>query len=375
MQYHQPIRQKRRYFPLFLKSKLTRLFIKAFGITVIIALFIFTASWLTLRYNIRPPVPGSFTGSGTNVPAAANGPHAAAFIRPEQENAKPDDHLPYPEPPESGERKMLFYTFLIIGLDEGVNTDTIMVAAYDGVAKQAYIVGIPRDTKVNVNRRTQRINAAYPVGTLNGGGREGGINQLKREIRTLVGFVPDYTVMVDFEAFVRMVDAVNGIEIDVPFDMKYDDPYQGLTINISKGIQTLYGDDALRFARYRLGNDARHTISDYQRIGNQQAVIQALLKKLLRPANVLRIPEFVGIFNKYTYTDIKMHEMLWFAEQLNEVRGKEDALKTYTLPTVGTSGPPIWYELADEDGIIELVNRTVNPYLRDIGTADLDIIN
>jgi anionic cell wall polymer biosynthesis LytR-Cps2A-Psr (LCP) family protein len=56
---------------------------------------------------------------------------------------------------------------------------------------------------------------------------------------------------VDFDGFVRLVDAVGGVELDVPFHMKYDDPYQNLSIGIRPGRQTLNGKDALNFARYR----------------------------------------------------------------------------------------------------------------------------
>jgi anionic cell wall polymer biosynthesis LytR-Cps2A-Psr (LCP) family protein len=155
--------------------------------------------------------------------------------------------------------------------------------------------------------------------------------------------------------------------------MVYTDPYQNLHINIPKGLQTLYGQDALHFARYRRGNDSGRTISDYQRIENQQTVIQAVLNKLMRPASILRIPEFISIFSEHVHSDIKVNEMLWFAEQLNEIRNNPDALETYTLPTAGTSGAPDWFELLDEEAVIELINRTVNPYLREIGPEDLDI--
>jgi anionic cell wall polymer biosynthesis LytR-Cps2A-Psr (LCP) family protein len=190
-----------------------------------------------------------------------------------------------------------------------------------------------------------------------------------------VGFVPDYYILIDFKAFVRMVDAVGGVEINVPYDMVYNDPYQNLAINIPKGNQTLLGEEALHFARYRMGNDRSKTITDYQRIENQQAVIHAMLGKLLRPANIIRIPEFISIFNENIHTDIKLHEMVWFGEQLNEIRLSGNALEAFTLPTTGTSGSPGWYELLDEEAIIELVNRTVNPFLRDIDADDLDIID
>lgn len=53
--------------------------------------------------------------------------------------------------------------------------------------------------------------------------------------------------------------------------------------------------------------------------------------------------------------------MLWFAGQLNHIRGA-DALATHTMPTIGTSGAPMWYELLDAPSIVRLVNQTINPF-------------
>jgi LCP family protein required for cell wall assembly len=335
-----------------------------------IAILIF-AGWLTLRIAIKPPV----IAQGPEEPLKQEEQFEPAYNNPEADHA---DTLIGRDLPESGEvtpteRKPEFYTFLVFGLDGGVNTDTIMVAAYDGVKHKAYVIGFPRDGKVNVRKKIKKINAAYPVGTLNGGGKEGGIDQLKRELRTIIGFTPDYSVCIDFNAFVRLVDSVGGVDIDVEKAMDYDDPYQNLHINIPKGLQKLDGTNALKYARYRKGNDEKDTITDYKRIEHQQAVIKAVLKKLLTPASILRIPEFIDIFDKNVYTDLKMTEMIYFADQLKDIPGT-DALETYTIPTTGTSGWPSYYELFDEEAIIELVNGTVNPYTKDITAADIDIV-
>lgn len=298
-----------------------------------------------------------------------------AYITPE---ANKDDmlignDLDMPEGFTMEDRKEQFYTFLILGLDKGTNTDTIMVASYDGINKEANIISIPRDSLVNVKRKVKKINAAYPAGTLNGGGREGGMNQLKRELKTIIGFVPDFYIGVDLDGFERIVDAIGGIEIDVAMDMGYDDPTQDLHTSIKKGTQVLNGADALKFARYRKGNSSKNTISDYQRMENQQTVIKAILSNLLKPANILKIPEFIEILNDNIYSDIKAENMLWFADQLNKIRGTE-ALSTHTMPTTGTSGLPMYYEYLDKDGILELVNNSINPYTKDILDKHIDII-
>ena len=98
-----------------------------------------------------------------------------------------------------------------------------------------------------------------------------------------------------------------------------------------------------------------------------------VLEKLLRPANLLKIPEFTSIFNNNVYTDLDLGQITWFATQLGSLRGT-DALSTHTMPTSGSSGRPSWYELLDKKAVLELVNRTVNPYRREIAAGDVDIL-
>lgn len=358
------------------KNRRMHLFVKTFCITSTFVILLVFAGWLTIRSTLKPPSlrDAANLQSGESSASDLPGTHDTAYIIPdaEHEDTLIGNNSPEPEGFTVEDRKEDFYTFLIFGLDAGVNTDTIMVAAYDGVAHKAYVIGVPRDSKVNVKRSVKKINAAYPVGTLNGGGKDGGISQLKREIKTIIGFVPDYYVCIDLKAFEQIVEAVNGVEIDVPFDMLYDDPYQNLHINIKKGLQTLDGKNALHFARYRKSNDNKRTITDYQRIENQQTVIRAMIDKLLTPANILKIPEFIKIFNENVYTDLKLTDMGWFADRINQTQ-KSDALESYTLPTTGTSGSPSYYELLDEAALVTLINQTINPYIKDIEASDLDI--
>jgi len=349
-------------------SKL-RMFLKTCLITFGVLTIIFAAGSVAYTLTVRPP----------EIPSI-------------ERSEEPDTHMNYgfipgewhqedaaisgrraPEGFTDADRKEDFFTFLIIGLDDGVNTDTIMVASYDGVNREANIISIPRDSLVNVSRRVKKINAAFPSGTLHGGGMAGGINQLQREISTIIGFMPDFYIVIDMDAFVRIIDAVGGVDVYVPFNMRYFDPTDNLRIDIPRGQQHLDGNQALHFARFRLGGADSRTISDYDRIENQQAIIHAALEGLLRPESLLRIPEFIRIFNDNVHSDITAGNMIWFANELREIRGT-DALSTYTIPTTGTSGLPMFYEFLCEEGILELVNRTVNPFIRDIEAHDIDII-
>lgn len=340
------------------------LFIKTFFISILVFSAIAAgALYLAIKYA-KPPA----------VPAYAEELSPPEITTPPDNDDNNGNGVYVSEGFMTSGRKEEFYTFLIIGLDAGVQTDTIIVCSYDGKNDEAHLVSIPRDSLVNVKRTTKKINAAYSAGYNNGGGRDGGVAQLRSELRSILGFAPDFYVIVNLNAFTRIVDAVGGVEVNVPFDMIYNDPEQNLHINISKGVKTLNGAEALKFARYRTGiKGVSPTISDYQRIENQQQVIRAVADKLLRPANILKIPEFIDIFNTNVTHNIKTEDMLWFANEFRNLKSL-DILQTHTLPTKDSVMFNLSYEILDEEGILELVNRTLNPYKKDIEAKDLDII-
>jgi len=347
-----------------------------FAKTFFISSLIFTTVVLGGAYFARnyiivpPPVPPVTQDIVSDEP---NESPAFVILEPYEDDIEIGNGLTAPSGFTDEDRKELFFTFLIMGLDEGINVDTIMVASYCGVTNTANIISIPRDIPVNVSRRHRKINIAYPAGVIHGGSSEAGVNQLKREIRSIIGFAPDFYVKINLDAFERIVDTVGGVYIDVPFHMRYDDPFQDLHIDIPAGPQRLNGEQALNFARFRLSNAGFRSVTDFERVQHQQAVIQGVLQQLLTPASILRIPEFVSIFQDNVSTNISAQDMLWFASQLTQVSGL-DALSTHTLPTSHGSGPPNWYEFVDVFTTLQLVNSTVNPFTIPITPNDVNVV-
>jgi len=359
---------------MFRNKRTVRLFLKSFIITTTVVVLVAGGIWFAARRIVRPPaVP--------NIPVASMQSNSLRLVPfdPSSGRVTGLDNDSYGElsPPtlmQFEERRPSFFTFMIIGLTEGNHANTVMVAAFNADSREGYLISIPRDTRVDFQRTRRKIVNAYPVGYLGGRGHDGGIERMKYEVSTLVGFRPDFYISIDYEAFVRMVDAVGGVEIYVPFRMRYHDPFQNLYIDLQPGSQILDGYQALQFSRYRTGTRGiSPTISDFQRIEHQQQVLSAVFRELLTPASILRIPEFIGIFNDYVNSDLTVGELTWFATQTRHIGGL-DALQMYTLPMAGSSGAPFWYEFADEAGILELVNRTVNPLVRNITTNDLRIV-
>ena len=130
----------------------------------------------------------------------------------------PDEYQNYEfgdGPRLSGDRKEEFYTFLLVGRDTGGggNTDTLMVMAYDIPNQTLNVMSIPRDTMVNVPWDIKRINSVYNYAPYYD---KDGIQFLKEEVSYLIGFQPDYTIVVEWEAVGELVDAIGGVDYEVP---------------------------------------------------------------------------------------------------------------------------------------------------------------
>lgn len=258
------------------------------------------------------------------------------------------------------DRKEDFFTVLIVGIDAASNsTDTIMLAAFDNNLKKMSILSIPRDTITNSNRANKKINAVYVLG-----GKD--IRALCKEVEGVTGIYPDRYALVSVEGFVDMIDAIGGVEVDVPIDMVYNDPTQDLTISIKKGLQTLNGYDAMGFMRYR----ATYAEGDIGRIKMQHTFVDALIKKMLTPATFAKIPSLAEIINDNVETDLSLGNEIWLGKQLLTMNLEQDVVITM-LPGYANYYENLSYYFPDEAAILEIVNEHFNPYTTPIEELDI----
>ena len=314
------------------------------------------------------------------------------FIRPDlpDKNADADSGTQEEEidwgegtrPRSDGERKSEdYYTVLILGRDTGGggNTDTMLLASYDVTNQKATVMSIPRDTMVNVSWDIKRINSVYNYY----GGGDRGIQYLYKEIAQLVGFEPDYQVVVEWEAVGQIVDAMGGVWFDVPRNMNYDDPYQDLHIHQEKGYRLLSGDDAMQVLRYRHDNDMRYGYpdGDLGRIKTQQAFLTAMVDQLLKIGNITKINQFIRVFQNNVETDLSFQNILWFAQQAILGGLSMENVEFVTMPNRTAS---CWsrtyhnyqsYVVPDADELLELVNTKLSPYMEVFTLSDLDIMS
>lgn len=177
-------------------------------------------------------------------------------------------------------------------------SDTMLLLRVDPTDGSVRLLSIPRDTQISLPTiGTTKINDANVRG--------GAELAAKTVSGALNGIVIDRYVRVDTEAFRELVDLLGGVEVYVPQAMSYVDKTQKLTINLAAGLQTLNGNQAEQFARFR--HDA---YGDIGRVQRQQTLLKALLKRVTNPTVIPRLPGLVSAMQKYIDTNLSLEEML-----------------------------------------------------------------
>ncbi|MDJ0707175.1 MAG: LCP family protein [Leptolyngbyaceae cyanobacterium MO_188.B28] len=212
---------------------------------------------------------------------------------------------------------------LVMGIDEVPNvpddspkifsgrTDTMLLVRIDPIQGTANVLSIPRDTRVDIpGERIAKINHANTVG---------GAKLAARTVSYNLGGVPiDRYVRVSTVAFREMVDLVKGVEVLVPKPMYYRDRAQDLTIDLEAGWQTLNGEEAEQFARYR-----QDAYGDIGRVQRQQMLLKALRDRLTSPAIIPQLPQAIRILQRYIDTNLSLEEMLALANFALELQPED----------------------------------------------------
>jgi len=182
------------------------------------------------------------------------------------------------------EKELQDIYMLVMGKSENM-TDTIMVVKYSAKNQSASMLSIPRDTFTGNNESKasafDKINSKY----INGGAQA-----TLKAVNDLTGLNIKYYLIVDTKALRDLVDAIGGVEFDVPIDMDYDDVTQSLHIHVKKGLQLLNGEQAEGVVRFRHNNNytsypASYGDNDLGRMRTQREFLKILLKQLMKPTN------------------------------------------------------------------------------------------
>jgi len=174
-----------------------------------------------------------------------------------------------PEPTEGGEKRDAF-RILVAGSDATSGLcDVLMLVSIDRTTHEVFVLQIPRDTYAKYTDKSYRkMNGAYA--------ELGGMSGVADFLSSALGVPIDRTLHLSPSAFRTIVDAMGGVEIDLPRDLHYEDPAQGLSIHLKAGKQTLNGAEAEQFVRYRAG----YAQGDLDRLDAQKIFLSALFQKL-----------------------------------------------------------------------------------------------
>ena len=180
-------------------------------------------------------------------------------------------------------------------------TDTMMLVRLDPTQNKLSVLSIPRDTQAEIrDHGLRKINEANALG---------GPSLAAESTSHLLGDVPiDRYLRVNVQAIEKLVDALGGVTVYIPKDMKYQDDSQHLYINLKEGKQHLDGDKTLQLLRFRKDN-----LGDIGRIQRQQMVTRALVEQALKPQTLLKIPDILSILQAYIDTNLTTEELFAIA--------------------------------------------------------------
>ena len=195
-----------------------------------------------------------------------------------------------------------------------------------------------------------------------------GIKYLQTLIYYNFGIPTDYYAQVNIKGFRGVVDAIGGVDLNVPTRMYYVDEYQDLYIDLYPGQQHLDGKKAEQFVRFR-----NYPGGDIARLDAQKLFIDAFLDKLVSPSTITKINDIMTEIQKNLYTDISFKNLVNFGNKAIKMDIGAD-VSIQTLPGDGEYIGEVSYFVANRDKIIELVNKDFNVFETDLIAEDFCII-
>lgn len=240
------------------------------------------------------------------------------------------------------EKEDVGYLHLVNSFD-GLS-DSMLLLRFDPQKESVSVLSIPRDTRVYIE--------GHGVRKINHANEYGGPALTASVASELLGGVEiDRYVRVNVQGVEKLIDALGGVTVNVPKDMKYNDFSQHLYIDLKKGVQHLDGDKAMQFLRYRYDD-----YGDISRVQRQQMLMRSAVEQTLKPATVMKIPKILSVIQSHLDTNLTVKELM----ALSNFAAKTDRsnVKMMMLPGDFNSGnEAVSYWLPDEDNIHKVMTK------------------
>ena len=224
-------------------------------------------------------------------------------------------------------------------------TDTLMVATIDPIARTMSFLSFPRDMLIDVNEPgmrpyPDRINASFAAGLNTGKSVDAGAKQLETDLKKNFGIEIKYYLLMNFTGVEKLVNAVGGVDIDIPYDLSVgnwfysDDDVTGRYVSFPPGLQHLDGYHAVAFGRNR-------DPSDFSRVKRQQLVLKGALAKVFSEG-LLSPDTWPGLWDAYSTTiktDIPRSAMPGYALLMKDTNGRTNL---FSLGDPVNDKPTVW---------------------------------
>jgi LCP family protein required for cell wall assembly len=235
-------------------------------------------------------------------------------------------------------------TLLLLGVDskagEPARSDTVMLMRFNPKTHTINQLSIPRDTRVEIpGRGTDKINSAMFWG---------GPSLAVRTVEQFTGIPINHVMIVNFQGFPRLVNAVGGVDMMVPKTVTTTAGSSGRTVVFEKGMQHFDGKNAMLYVRIRYADD------DFHRAKRQQQFVQALQQKIAQPSNITKLPEIGKRFMSGVATDLTTNQIL----ELGYLKWRSSGGKKIVMPgTPGWEGGVAYVIPPDEAARKKLIRR------------------
>ena len=240
---------------------------------------------------------------------------------------------------------------LLVGVDKNGNddntdftrTDTIMLISADTKTGEMELMSIPRDSRVKIRDKFDKVNHAHAFG---------GIELTMQTLRQFLGLDIDYYVQVNYQALINIVDALGGVDYDVPEGINI---HKG-KVKINPGPNHLDGNEVMWYLRTR----NIYNNGDIGRVNTQQAFVKAMVDEMVKKSKDMNLMTFISNYIKYVKTNLPMSAMLDLAGHINSF--SSDKMSTHTVPGMEQTINGTSYWIPDYDKTWQIVDDSYSNF-------------
>lgn len=284
---------------------------------------------------------------GTHLYIKANSAMTGAYEEDDRDAGKSDLRDDYVDP------KFDNVTILIMGIDQSekremrygdtTRTDALILATLNRDEKSVKLLSIPRDSYVYIPEvgYYDKINHAHAFG---------GTRAALETVENLLDIPVDYYVKLNFHAFVDVIDAIGGVEVEVPYEFKESDSNDKRdNVHLFPGKQLLNGEEALAFAR------TRKMDNDVERGKRQLEIIDAVVNKATRFSSLFKYDDIIEAVGNNMTTNMTFTEMKSFFYYATD--GSNLDVEKFTLEGQDYQPGNIYYYQVDEMALEETIHK------------------